>query len=98
MSIREINEELTSYTKNFVFSDADEVYCDFIYEWSMGSGSENQIAASERLLEWMLGNVYQTSLMISNCNDGQIPINKTCFETKCNSKYLKSLIEISDNL
>lgn len=98
MSIREINEELTSYTKNFVFSDAEEVYCDFIYEWSMGSGNENQIAASERLLEWMLGNVYQTSLMISNCNDGQIPINKTSFETKCNSKYLKSLIEISDNL
>lgn len=42
----------------------------------------------------MLGNVYQNYMMISECNDGQIPVNKICFESKIESKYLAAISEI----
>ena len=42
----------------------------------------------------MLGNEYQDYLMISECSDGQIPVNPTCFESKLNSKNHTALSKI----
>ena len=39
----------------------------------------------------MLGNVYQSYLMISECSDGQIPLNPAAFETRTSSKYYAEL-------
>lgn len=92
--INEVRTVLTNYEKTYVYYDADQIYCGFTYEWSIGNGTENEIAASERLLSWMLGNVYQSYLMISECNDGQIPVNPICFESKIQAKYLSALEDI----
>ncbi|MBO4693100.1 MAG: protein kinase [Clostridia bacterium] len=94
MQINKIREELTNYSKHFVFCDSDKIYCNFIYEWSIGKANRSQTAASERLLSWMLGNAYQNTLMISKCSDGQIPVNKTCFEEKTSGKNYKAIKEI----
>lgn len=94
MLINEVRTKLTNYEKSYVFYGADEIYCDFTYEWSIGQGSEEQVAATEKLLSWMLGNVYQSYLMISKCNDGQIPVNGICFESKIEAKNLTPIAEI----
>lgn len=94
MALNEIRVTLTNYEKSYVFYDADEIHCRYIYEWSIGSGDAAETAAAQRLLSWMLGNVYQSYLMITECNDGQIPVNAICFESKVQSKYLAPLSEI----
>nr|WP_316611732.1 serine/threonine-protein kinase [uncultured Ruminococcus sp.] len=86
MAMNKVRETLTGYSKNYVYYAADEVYCRYDYEWSIGSGTKAQQQAAERLLSWMLGNNYQNTLMISRCSDGQIPINQDCFETKLEQK------------
>ncbi len=91
MALNEVRTTLTNYEKAVVCCNADEVRCRFTYEWSIGSGNEAELEAAERLLCWMLGNVYQNYLMISECNDGQIPVNAISFETKLQSKYLSSI-------
>ena len=91
MMINEIRTTLTNYEKKYVYYDSDKIYCRFIYEWSIGDGNQAEIEAAERLLSWMLGNVYQNYLMISECSDGQIPVNPICFETKLQSKNLASI-------
>ena len=88
MDINRIKNTITNYSKSFVYYDSDKIRCDYVYEWSIGNGSKAQVKAAERLLSWMLGNVYQSTLMISKCNDGQIPINETCFREKIKSKNL----------
>lgn len=91
----EIREQLQEYPKSFVYPDKDEIYCSFTYEWSIGQGNEPQIAAAEKLLSWMLGNVYQSYLMISKAHDGQIPLDNTCFLSKIeNDSKLKPILEI----
>ena len=87
MRINEIRSKLTSYKKAFVYPDTDSVYCRFIYEWSICSSDKSKTAASERLLSWMLGNVYQSSLMINMSGKGEIPINKDAYFTRINSDY-----------
>lgn len=94
MALNEVRTTLTNYEKACVYYDSDEVYCRYIYEWSIGDGTESETKAAERLLSWMLGNVYQSYLMISECNDGQIPVNAICFETKIQSKYLAAISDI----
>lgn len=94
MMLNEIRTELTTYEKAYVYYDNSVIKCNFIYEWSLGNGNEAEIKAAERLLSWMLGNVYQNYLMVSECNDGQIPVNEICFETKIESKYLSPISEI----
>lgn len=96
MLLNEVRTKLTNYEKSYSYYYADEIYCDFTYEWSIGQGSEEEIAASEKLLSWMLGNVYQSYLMISKCNDGQIPVNNMCFESKIQAKNLAPIAEIYD--
>ena len=85
------------YAKKYVYYNADEVICKFTYEWSVGGGSKAQIAAAEKLLSWMLGNVYQQNLMVNTGGTNQvpeIPINNECFETKI--KYLSNLSPIGE--
>lgn len=94
MALNEVRETLTRYEKAYVYYNAAKIYCRYVYEWSVGSGSEDEIAAAEKLLSWMLGNVYQNYLMISDCNDGQIPVNPICFESKIESKYLSPISDV----
>lgn len=96
MAFNEIRETLAGYEKAYVFPAMDEVNCAFVYHWSMGGGDEDQTAAAERLLSWMLGNNYQNMLMISYSSDGQIPLNKECFAEKAEQKYWEPLKEIKD--
>lgn len=98
MVINEVRETLTNYEKSYVYPDIDAIKCNFIYEWSMtGKCTANEKAAAERLLSWMLGNVYQSYLMISQCNEGQIPINETCFHSKIETKNLAAINDIYKN-
>lgn len=94
MILSEFRNTLVGYEKECVFYDAEKIYCDYTYEWSIGSEGGNELVAAERLLSWMLGNSYQSALMITKCNEGQIPVNKTCFNTKIESKYLAPISEI----
>ncbi|MGN0610497.1 MAG: protein kinase [Ruminiclostridium sp.] len=86
MTLSEIKNNLLKYPFSCVYYDSDIIYCDFTYEWSVGGGSDSETAAAEKLLSWMLGNVYQQDLMIEYCYDGQIPVNPESFEAKINSK------------
>lgn len=94
MMLNEVRTTLTNYEKTYVYYNSDEIQCKYIYEWSIGNGSDDEIKAAERLLSWMLGNIYQSYLMISECNDGQIPVNSLCFESKIQSKNLDAISEI----
>lgn len=91
MALNEVRTTLTNYEKAYVYYNSNAIYCKYTYEWSIGNGNEAEIKAAERLLSWMLGNVYQNYLMISECNDGQIPTNAICFESKIQSKYLAQI-------
>lgn len=97
MMLNEVRTTLTNYEKAYVHYNSAKVYCQYTYEWSIGGGEESEIKAAERLLSWMLGNVYQSYLMISECNDGQIPVNAISFESKVESKYLASIADIRQN-
>lgn len=92
--LNEFRNALVGYEKKCVFQNAEKVYCDFTYEWSIGATEKDELAAAERLLSWMLGNAYQSALMITKCSDGQLPINETCFGTKIESKYLLPINDI----
>ena len=94
MVINEVRTTLTNYEKSYVYPNSQKIICRFVYEWSIGNGRKEEIAAAERLLSWMLGNVYQNTLMISSCNDGQIPVNPTCFASKIQSKNLMPVQDI----
>lgn len=97
MSFNEVRENLIGYQKTYVFPNTDEIKCNFIYEWSISEGDKDQNKAGETLLTWMLGHSYQTKLMISNCNDGQIPINKDSFNEKISQNNLVSIKDIYNN-
>lgn len=97
MAINQVRTMLTNYEKSVAYPDTEQIRCRFTYEWSIGNGDAYEIEAAEKLLSWMLGNVYQSFLMISMCNDGQIPINPFSFESKINSKFLSPIQEIYQN-
>ncbi len=92
--LNEFRNILVGYEKRCVYQNSENIYCDFTYEWSIGATEKNELAAAERLISWMLGNSYQSALMITKCNDGQIPINKTCFSKKIESKHLAPINDI----
>ncbi len=96
MILNEVRASLIDYGKDYIYYKNDEIHCRYIYEWSIGDGNKAEVKAAERLLSWMLGNVYQNYLMISICNDGQIPVNKNCFETKLEEQgqYLSAISDI----
>lgn len=92
--MNDVRGKLTGYSKEYVYYSADTVYCRYDYEWSIGKAAENEKQAAERLLSWMLGNKYQNLLMISKCSDGQIPINKECFDAKTEQKNYSEIKNI----
>lgn len=95
MTINEIRAEITNYQKEFIYLDSNKIFGRFTYEWSISGGSDEQVAAAERLLSWMLGNVYQQTLMVGMCNDGQIPVNPESFNAKLQANgYLAPLRSI----
>lgn len=86
MTLSEIKNNLLKYPFSCVYYDSDIIYCDFTYEWSIGGGTDSETAAAEKLLSWMLGNVYQQILMKEYCSDGQVPVNPESFDEITNSK------------
>lgn len=96
MKINEFRNVLTNYQKAYSYPENDKIICRYIYKWSIASKTSENTAASERLLSWMLGNVYQNTLTISRCNDGQIPVNQECFRTKTEAKNLNPIADIYD--
>lgn len=93
-AMNEVRETLTNYDKTFVYYAAGAVACQYDYEWSVGAKGEAEQKAGKRLLSWMLGNSYQNMLMISHASDGQIPINKECFQSKVSQKNYAPVGEI----
>ena len=91
MAIEEVRRTIPGYQKTFAYYKGDALHCRFVYEWSLGEGTADERQAAEKLLTWMLGNVYQNMLMITESQGGEIPVNKTAFETRVNSQYLKPL-------
>ncbi len=98
MTLNRVRTTLTNYEKIYVYPNSDRIFGNYIYEWSISGGSEEQIAAAEKLLSWMLGNVYQNTLMISKCSDGQIPVNATCFEAKVEAGNYAPIEKISNKI
>lgn len=85
MAINDVRN-LQMYGKKYVFCNKPSLYCMYTYEWSISKCSENEQKAAEVLLSWMLGNVYQSKLMLDYSVNGkmtpEIPINETCFNEK----------------
>lgn len=78
---------------------SDKVYGRFDYEWCIGKVSNDEEIAAEKMLVWMMGNVYQNTLMISLAQDGQFPINETCFNEKVSlSSDFDGIVETIDNI
>lgn len=96
-TLNEVRNTLVGYEKKCVFFNAEEIACKFTYEWSIGATEGNELVAAERLLSWMLGNSYQNALMITKNNEGQIPINATCFSKKIESKHLSPINDIYEH-
>lgn len=86
MEMNEVRETLTGYQKKFVYPNNDQIQCNYLYEWSIGSSKENSENAAKMLLSWMLGKSYQNTLMTSIVSDGQLPVNKECLLEKFNQK------------
>ncbi|MCQ2516507.1 MAG: serine/threonine-protein kinase [Saccharofermentans sp.] len=97
MDLDTVKTALTGVMKTCVAPGGDEVFCDYVYYYSLGFGNDDEQAAADRFLSWMLGNVYQNALMVSYCNDGQLPINNTCFQDKIANSDLACLINVYQN-
>lgn len=94
MDLENVKEGILQYQKSFVFPNHDQIQCRFVYEWSIGNGNGDQVRAAERMLMWMLGHAYQNVLMINNCNEGQIPLNKESFMEKVSQQQLVPMKEV----
>lgn len=85
------------YEKKYVYCNNTDLKCRFTYEWSVSPSEKNRQRAAETLLSWMLGNVYQRTLMVNTGTNAQIPeipVNEECFKTKM--QYLKNLEPITE--
>ena len=97
MAMNQVREQLVNYQKKYVYPDCASLNCGFVYEWSIGNGSDAEVAAATRLLSWMFGHSYQNILMISHCSDGQIPVNPDSFMEKIDQKNYEAIEEIYTN-
>ena len=89
---------LSGYTWHCAYPE-DKLICSYTYEWSLGDTQGSKKAAAERLLSWMLGNVYQNDLMIRYAQDGQLPLNDACLAEKCkNTPELQGLDTTADKI
>lgn len=98
MQIENVSEELLGYEWDIAYLDAGDIYCDFTYEWSIGAQDNKEIAAAERMLSWMLGKPYQTTMMLAIYSDGgYIPINEACFTQKCEANHYSAMDGLKNN-
>lgn len=97
MAMNAVKSELATYGKRYVYYRADQIDCRFTYEWSLGDGNDSEVQAAERLLSWMLGHPYQNTLMITKCNDGQIPLNTDSFHEKIGQAQYAPIENIYQN-
>ena len=96
MAINDIRD--MKYQYRVVYYGSDKIGCRFVFEWSIGNGNKAENRAAERLLAWMMGNVYQQKLML-NSGSGkripEIPINKSSFLAKAREiNYLNPILDI----
>ena len=94
MELNTFRNAFVGYGKSQAYYNAPQVHAGFTYEWSLGEGNRDENAAAERFLTWMLGNAYQSALMITKNNEGQIPVNEICFHSKVESRYLAPIEDI----
>lgn len=97
-SIDVVRNNVTNYQKSFVYYNSPETVCRYVYEWSIyDNGDKDEISAATRLLSWMLGNVYQNTLMVSVCSDGQIPMSQECFMSKVDQDAYEGILNAYEN-
>ncbi len=85
--------------ENYIVSFLEASKCEMTYEWSIGSASNEEVRASERLLSWMLGNVYQDYLTMSYNPINALPVNERSFNNKCDAaEYYDSLKGLKGSL
>lgn len=81
--ITRVDNSIIQYQHHFSFFGGTPVNCRFMYEWSIGTGDENQVRASERMLSYMLGNRYQDYLLLStNTETMALPLCQETLENK----------------
>ncbi len=68
----------------------DRIYSSFTYEWSIGSGSPEEINAAEHFASWLLGANAQANLLGST---GLIPVNENALSQKSKDNDQWKLIE-----
>ncbi len=81
-NLSEIDEAIVAYEYKYVYCDMDNIPCNFTYEWSLADGSSDEKRAAEKLLSWMLGNKYQSMLLISGNRMDSLPICIQTFEER----------------
>lgn len=83
MEIGMTEQYTQQYQHSYSYYISDKIYCRFVYEWSIGTGDEDQTRAAERLLTFMLGNRYQDYLMLAtNSEAWELPVCKETFLNK----------------
>lgn len=96
MSANKVKSQLINFEKRVVPYAGSGIVCSFTYKWSICSADDNELQAAKRLLSYMLTKDYQDILMLSQCNDGQVPVNKQCFMNKLDQKYLQPYTTMYD--
>ncbi len=74
MNRQKVTEAISKYGCQFAYCDSNEAYGQFVYEWSVGGGSKEEIAAAKKVLTFMLGSKYQGYLMDSSERSGALPL------------------------
>ncbi len=74
------------YPRRFVYYSGDMIPCRFDCEWSLGNGKNNENAAADRLLTWMLGNKYQSYLLMTYNDMDLLPVCDSTFVSMVNKR------------
>lgn len=81
MNSKHVQQVISSRGYQISFSDSNMTCGQFVFEWSVGEGSEDEVEASKKLLSWMMGETYQKYLMVSNDATGALPICDQTFKS-----------------
>ena len=94
MQLEAVREHLLAYENMALPYVAPEIKCRYVYEWSVAAKTDASRFAAFRLLSWMMSTSYQEALMITECSEGPLPINRECFFTKTQMIGMPVLQEI----
>ena len=97
MNLEVVRGHLLSFESTAVPYASSEIKCRYVYEWSIASKTDPARTAALRLLSWMTSDSYQEALMITECSEGPLPINRTCFLEKADYIDISSLKDIYQN-